>query len=648
MNFRRWITALAVLTLFAGLAVAQTSGTGGGTAMNCSTIAQVTPTVRAEGMTELVGDILITCSGGSALVAGAPIPAGNIVVSLTAQSVTSRLGASQSDTNGTPSEAILMIDEPNSGLIPVVAGYGPAAPLSVCGAAGGTGCTEYVGQSATGIPLAVSDSCGVTNTCGLGDRTFNVFQGNVSAPNIVTFQGVPFLPPASAGVVRVFRITNIRINASLNGVTSGYLPINAQISTNGAQTLPISNSSITVAFVTPSMVPKVDGIGTNYQQCMTSAGQVATLHFQEQFPSAFKTRINPVGTTAGAGAYSSYLGTTSAGYYMQNVPGQLYLSESGFILPVNGQAAGLADFGTRFKAVFANLPAGATIYVSQQNTNAGSGNIGYFNPIEPSIAYATTGESSAFTAPGTTTVAGVTVVPILSAGSGGAATAYWEVVNTNTSADEDFQFGVYISYAANTTANTPALTVAAATSPNAATATQVAPTVTLSYAPTTSTSSIPRFAAPASPTAWGIINIVPCQTILLFPYVTSQAGFDTGIAISNTSMDPWGTPNTAGICNLYFYGQNAPTNPVATPAIPAGTEWANTAFSYVPYTGAGTGFAGYIFAQCNFQFAHGFAFVSDYGARNLAMGYLALVVTNGAGSISRNSKASIAGEMLEN
>jgi hypothetical protein len=31
-------------------------------------------------------------------------------------------------------------------------------------------------------------------------------------------------------------------------------------------------------------------------------------------------------------------------------------------------------------------------------------------------------------------------------------------------------------------------------------------------------------------------------------------------------------------------------------------------------------------AVCRFQYAHGFAFVSDLGARNLAMGYLALVI----------------------
>jgi hypothetical protein len=31
-------------------------------------------------------------------------------------------------------------------------------------------------------------------------------------------------------------------------------------------------------------------------------------------------------------------------------------------------------------------------------------------------------------------------------------------------------------------------------------------------------------------------------------------------------------------------------------------------------------------AQCRFQYAHGFAFISDVGARNLAMGYLALII----------------------
>ncbi len=53
------------------------------------------------------------------------------------------------------------------------------------------------------------------------------------------------------------------------------------------------------------------------------------------------------------------------------------------------------------------------------------------------------------------------------------------------------------------------------------------------------------------------------------------------------------------------------------------------------------GFQGYMIAVCNFQLAHGFAFISDLGARNLAMGYLALVLPNGTG-------ARMATEQLDN
>ena len=36
------------------------------------------------------------------------------------------------------------------------------------------------------------------------------------------------------------------------------------------------------------------------------------------------------------------------------------------------------------------------------------------------------------------------------------------------------------------------------------------------------------------------------------------------------------------------------------------------------------GFEGYIIAQANFQYCHGFAFISDVGAQKLAEGYLAI------------------------
>ena len=91
------------------------------------------------------------------------------------------------------------------------------------------------------------------------------------------------------------------------------------------------------------------------------------------------------------------------------------------------------------------------------------------------------------------------------------------------------------------------------------------------------------------------------------------------MAISNTSTDPFGTAAQQGPCTLNFYGSNAPAA-VTTAPIASGTTYTNLASLAAP------NFQGYVIAVCNFQYAHGFAFVSDLGARNLAMGYLALII----------------------
>ena len=47
------------------------------------------------------------------------------------------------------------------------------------------------------------------------------------------------------------------------------------------------------------------------------------------------------------------------------------------------------------------------------------------------------------------------------------------------------------------------------------------------------------------------------------------------------------------------------------------------------------GFQGYLIIRCNFQYAHGFAFVSDLGAQRLAMGYLPLVMDGAISTLPR-------------
>jgi hypothetical protein len=111
------------------------------------------------------------------------------------------------------------------------------------------------------------------------------------------------------------------------------------------------------------------------------------------------------------------------------------------------------------------------------------------------------------------------------------------------------------------------------------------------------------------------------RQLLLFPFVTNENGFDTGIAIANTSSDPFGTSPTSGTCSLNFYGAAAPARPIVTPTIASGTVYATLASVITP------GFQGYVIAVCNFSEAATIAFVSDVGAERLAYTETAVPIT---------------------
>jgi hypothetical protein len=160
--------------------------------------------------------------------------------------------------------------------------------------------------------------------------------------------------------------------------------------------------------------------------------------------------------------------------------------------------------------------------------------------------------------------------------------------------------------------------------------------------------------------------------------LTSSANYNTGIAITNTSVDPFAealgtnqigyptypaTKAQAGACTLYFYGQSNLTALTSAQhaqtiiSIPAGGQFitvlsggakgnvydrlgnktasCDTTATVVNPAGANTcpdmpGFAGYMIASCNFQWAHGFAFVTDT-LSDRTMGYLALVIPDRGG-----------------
>ncbi|HTX37548.1 MAG TPA: DUF4214 domain-containing protein [Bryobacteraceae bacterium] len=94
---------------------------------------------------------------------------------------------------------------------------------------------------------------------------------------------------------------------------------------------------------------------------------------------------------------------------------------------------------------------------------------------------------------------------------------------------------------------------------------------------------------------------------LLFPFLTNQNGMDSGIVLTNSSQDPFGTSPAAGTCTLNFYGANAPS-PLTTPSIPAGQQYITTVSAVAP------SFQGYAIATCNFPDAAGTGFVQQTAA----------------------------------
>lgn len=667
--FRRYMPALALLLLVfsATAAFAQQNP-----ALQCVANAGVPPLLRSEGITDLTGDIVLNCTGGTPTPVGSPIPQTNVQVFLNT-SVTSRL------LSGSVLESILMIDEPGTTSNPVQSMCPNTTGCTWNGNAGALGAADYNGQvlcqytvTASGAvtfgSAAFGSACAAAPTgstlATIGPR-YNMYQGQLSGNQSVLFLGVPIDPPGSTGV-RVVRITNIRANSSAVAPGGSGTPgqVLALVSASPQNILPINNPQQIVGYVQRGLNFSVAQVGTpgNNQgnqtlaQCSslnttTSSTRNGTflLRFSEGFATAFKTRtasFDTAGLTSPAPDATTILHhsvpgdittdprPTATGPYPANITAA---TESGFMTASNANLtgatyysnAGLADFGTRLQAVFNNIPNGVNLFVTTNQLSATGYSTGTAKAVliqsdsAPFLGQTATTSGTAnynyTTANGNVAVSQLTV-------TNGTATATWEVTAESALAIEDLFFGVTASYSANPQSNSPAINIQSTVNG------RFAPISTVTVASLAGT-PIPRFVDTSS--AINTFVIRRCQTNLLFPFVTNSPGFDSGIEISNTSKDPFGTNPQTGACMLNFYGDNAPSAPVsingtssagvATP-IPAGS------YAAVTLSTAAPNFTGYIIAVCDFQYAHGFAFISDIGVRNFAEGYVALVIGDGRGT----------------
>jgi hypothetical protein len=143
-----------------------------------------------------------------------------------------------------------------------------------------------------------------------------------------------------------------------------------------------------------------------------------------------------------------------------------------------------------------------------------------------------------------------------------------------------------------------------------------------------------------------VVNIVPANTTLLMPYAITLPPFDTGIAIANTTSDPFGaaggggTP-ASGTIQLNFYPTNATgagtsfsltTSSTVRPGVglssdgtlAAGATWTVLLSQLLTAAGQTGNFTGYIFIQANFLAAHGTATISDFKTYSLTANVLVL------------------------
>lgn len=582
---RKILVALAV----AALALAGASGTANAqfhpiVGMSCTAFA-VPAQSRAEGIAELLGDVIADCTTPDN---EAPSLPPSILVNVT---VTLNVNVTNNIDFGSGSsiiDAVLLINEEGAGVL------SPTTASTLSGGAPNTPRPQY---------------------------------GTRVAPGSAQWSGVIFpVPnaPPNQFITRI-RITNLRGNVSQLGIPSGdgifpSAQVTAFLSVSSNIAIPITNNVLNIGIPLLGLLTRFRGpqqadpadvrFPTPLLQCLllnldrdnniivpdasSGSGDAAatfTVRLSEGFASAFKT----LGTTTTAPAAAVY----ERGY---PTPNSNCLSDG---------ICGGATQGTRFILRLYNVPAGvraATPTLITGSTNGGhtltlfriagtdANGAGAFNNLSPSKE--------------------ITI-------SGGFGFAIFEVVDSNPFAVENVVIPVYLAFRPNTANDLPGVgTIQASVN--------FAPLSTV----TTSNKDAPEPRFVDSAARVNVAVISRCITNLLFPFVTNQAGFDTGFAISNTSSDDKGSDQQSGNCTLFYFGSTtgggaAPANQT-TATIPAGTTtvWTLSGGNAAANIAGTPGFQGYLFARCQFLFAHGFAFISNGfgGVPSVAEGYLALIV----------------------
>jgi len=671
-EFRKLFYAFGLAALLTGA-----SSNANAQAAVCSDGGAVIPVIRSESYADLVGDVVLDCTGGTPTPSGSDVPRVNFTLTLSTH-ITSRLIVNGSSTY---SEALLLIDEPNQAINTV------ANPLATSNRL--LPCDQNQEDFGSNSNVCSIISNGVYNQTydGTNNRV-NAFQARPGinqgtgdfVSNILVFNGVPFDPPGTTdqGVARhrILRFTNIRANAPL--VSSGFLlsEIVLNINVNNNNLVSIQNPQRTVARVARGLqTPTVVSVLNTYVQCDRTGipSNSQSITFTEGFESSFKPKgLEQVLNNGSATVWGG--GTTVAGLtgVVQNVPNANYNTESGFVAdngysvpspnppagislgtagtvgarnwpsPSRFNGAGVATQGTRLYVSFRDIPNGVTVSVPLSISLISTATSGATGSARL-VSTASNGANTTVTTHATSGTIGTSLL------------AVYEIAYSDPAQIERLTIPVTIDYlTASLSSNLPepfkTAQVSGGFAPyyNDSLAVHTAQSDTIAY-------PLPRFRNLPSPFA-DLFRINKCSCNLLFPFVTNAAApggnYDTGIAIANASLLPTGSGFKAGAgqegaVQFWYYPSlsTAPpvlsqcTNTTTLGACPGTkTVKAGETLTYVisqnnPTWGLdnrAAGFTGYVVAQTQFQYCHAFAYISPQGAlpttNGMSVGYLGLVL----------------------
>jgi hypothetical protein len=258
-----------------------------------------------------------------------------------------------------------------------------------------------VGTQATEALLLVDDPAPaqqVLNT--------TIFQGTLTAPNTITFRSVPITQPGAG--TRVLRITNLRAYAHQFQQASNLSPdpVKAIVSMSGP--VAINNSQQITGLVAPTTPFRLGSTVSSLADQRTVA-----VSFTEDFANAFKIRVAPGG--------------------LQNIPGTVYNTESGFVNAAILPSAGLADSGTRLMLQLSAVPAGVNVYAPIFPDNGTNAQL---------ISTDANGAGQTSFIPGISMFGGKYSPVAITNGSG---VTVWEVTAANPAAIETLQFHIVLT-----------------------------------------------------------------------------------------------------------------------------------------------------------------------------------------------------------